>query len=402
MVKQVAYARDAIKVFEDKHPISKLNDKEAELRKSPSDNFALWRGSEIKECGDTEANDLMEPLVKEGLAQKVNMKVKISEKEKNFKDKMMWTRDQVSNKGKLGPCLLLPSLLSPSLPPSLAPQVHLLRRLQKEVTGRVRSLRFFVNVRDLQREGADRVLANGNGNSPRRGGKASGSGDDLALLSCCGHMGPLSLVKRSAADQLCHEHPKCTAPARPSCVIPVAELGVEAGTGGSVGVKLGAVIGLVKRIPKDERVIIFVQFKDLLEKVAEALKAEHIAAALLAGTPNQRSTIIDAFQQPELKSNEPRVLLLNLRDESAAGANLTQASHAIFVHPLLVSSQTEYTSCDTQAVGRIRRYGQARTVQLYRFLVSNSIDEEVFLSRRDDARSLLSQASTAETVGPMA
>jgi len=76
LVKQVAYARDAIKVFEDKHPLSKLNDKEAELRKSPSDNFALWRGSEIKECGDTEANDLMEPLVKEGLAQKVNMKVK--------------------------------------------------------------------------------------------------------------------------------------------------------------------------------------------------------------------------------------------------------------------------------------------------------------------------------------
>ena len=116
MVKQVAYARDAIKVFEDKHPISKLNDKEAELRKSPSDNFALWRGSEIKECGDTEANDLMEPLVKEGLAQKVNMKVKISEKEKNFKDKMMWTRDQVSNKRKLAPAfsyLLSSHLLSP-------------------------------------------------------------------------------------------------------------------------------------------------------------------------------------------------------------------------------------------------------------------------------------------------
>ena len=135
--------------------------------------------------------------------------------------------------------------------------------------------------------------------------------------------------------------------------------------------------------------------------MAEALKAEHVAAALLAGTPNQRSTIIDAFQQPELRSNEPRVLLLNLRDESAAGANLTQASHAIFVHPLLVNSQTEYTSCDTQAVGRIRRYGQARTVQLYRFLVSNSIDEETFVSRRDDARTLLAQASTAEGVGPL-
>ena len=50
--------------------------------------------------------------------------MKLSDKEKTFKDKMAWTRDQV----------------------------HLLRRLQKEVTGRVRSLRFFENVRKLQRE----------------------------------------------------------------------------------------------------------------------------------------------------------------------------------------------------------------------------------------------------------
>ena len=30
------------------------------------------------------------------------------------------------------------------------------------------------------------------------------------------------------------------------------------------------------------------------------------------------------------------------RDESSSGANLTTANHAIFVHPLLTSSQYEY------------------------------------------------------------
>ena len=45
------------------------------------------------------------------------------------------------------------------------------------------------------------------------------------------------------------------------------------------------------------------------------------------------------------------MLLLNLRDESAAGANLTAANHAIFLHPLLVQTQQEYDACDTQAVG---------------------------------------------------
>ena len=95
------------------------------------------------------------------------------------------------------------------------------------------------------------------------------------------------------------------------------------------------------------------------------------------------------------------MLLLNLRDESAAGANLTAASHAIFVHPLLVNRQEEYNSCDTQAVGRIRRYGQSRVVHLYRFIVANSIDEDIFRQRReDDAPALLKNAATADNVRP--
>ena len=217
-------------------------------------------------------------------------------------------------------------------------------------------------------------------------------------------------MQRKAEEQLCFEHPHCKAPARPSCVIPVAELGSEGGgvdgaAGGAnsaTGVKLSSVIGLIRRIPKDERVLVFVQFQDLLDKVAEALKDAGIGAVRLTGTPNQRSTIIEAFQEPSLKSGQPRVLILNLRDESAAGANLTQASHAIFVHPLLVSSQIEYTSCDTQAVGRIRRYGQGRVVQLYRFLVANSIDEDIFRDRRQaDAQSLIQAAAPSETVAPL-
>ena len=127
-----------------------------------------------------------------------------------------------------------------------------------------------------------------------------------------------------------------------------------------------------------------------------------MAVVMLVGTPLQRSSIIDNFQQLELKAGEPRVLLLNLRDESAAGANLTAASHAIFVHPLLVGSQQEYTSCDTQAVGRVRRYGQSRTVQLYRFLVANSIDEDIFRDRRAaDAEALLASAASGDKVRPI-
>jgi hypothetical protein len=67
-----------------------------------------------------------------------------------------------------------------------------------------------------------------------------------------------------------------------------------------------------------------------------------------------------------------------------------------------VGSQQEYTSCDTQAVGRVRRYGQSRTVQLYRFLVANSIDEDIFRDRRAaDAEVLLASAASGDKVRPI-
>ena len=150
----------------------------------------------------------------------------------------------------------------------------MLRRLQKEVTGRVRALRFFDHVRKLQQgDGAwEGPSAGGVNSSPSRQRVVAGKRpEQLCLLSCCGHVGETQRVQRAASEQLCFEHPACQAPARPSCVIPVAELGKEAGGGGAVGVKLAGVIGLVQRIPKSERVLVFVQFPDLLDKVCLSL-----------------------------------------------------------------------------------------------------------------------------------
>ena len=188
-------------------------------------------------------------------------------------------------------------------PARLAWQVHRLRRLQKEVTGRVRSLRFFENVRKLQLEGEGAL---GGAGSPSRGGGGRGGspmrdrvtaprqGSGLALLSCCGHVGECGLVTRAASEQLCHMAPACKAPARPSCVVPVSELGTElsGGGGGSsgVGAKLTSVISLIKRIPRDERILVFVQFQDLLERVDEALRESGVAAVRLWGTPMARSS----------------------------------------------------------------------------------------------------------------
>jgi SNF2 family DNA or RNA helicase len=79
------------------------------------------------------------------------------------------------------------------------------------------------------------------------------------------------------------------------------------------------------------------------------------------------------------------VLLLNMRDESASGANLTTANHAIFIHPLLTETQQEYEACETQAVGRVCRYGQERDVTIWRFLVTESMDTAIYQQRVENA-----------------
>ncbi|KAK6026608.1 hypothetical protein OSTOST_07410 [Ostertagia ostertagi] len=56
----------------------------------------------------------------------------------------------------------------------------------------------------------------------------------------------------------------------------------------------------------------------------------------------------------------------------ANGLNLTEANHIIFMEPI-----TE-TSVLSQAVGRIDRIGQRRTITVHNFIVKGSIEEEIY------------------------
>jgi len=132
-----------------------------------------------------------------------------------------------------------------------------------------------------------------------------------------------------------------------------------------------------KEIRQDDRILVFVQFPDLMKKVAEALTANEVAFLEIRGTATQKSKNLEKFQN----DSEERVLLLNVMDESASGANLTSANHAIFLSPLLAPSQEIYDACETQAIGRLRRYGQTKHVHVYRYLTKNTIDEEIYQQR---------------------
>ncbi|KZO91677.1 hypothetical protein CALVIDRAFT_567992 [Calocera viscosa TUFC12733] len=267
----------------------------------------------------------------------------------------------------------------------LREQTHVIRRLEKELIGRVRSLRYFANVRDLQtldeKHRRARVTEVICPNCPYTKGPLPI--DDLSILSSCGHMGCRRCVMEHAMREECvHRQDGCGAQARELNIVPADTLGMDETRDRKTkhyGIKLEKMMRLVKHeIPTEERVLIFVQFPDLTEKVAAALKAHNISFLQIRGSASQKSKALQEFQNPDASV---KVLLLNVMDESASGANLTVANHAIFISPLLAPTQEIYEANETQAIGRLQRFGQTQLVHVYRFLTTNSIDITIFEDR---------------------
>ncbi|CAE6530732.1 unnamed protein product [Rhizoctonia solani] len=263
---------------------------------------------------------------------------------------------------------------------------HVLRKLVKELVARVRSHRFFLAVRDLQQDRAHEKIVD----CPSCGRKNL-PWEDIALLSSCGHMGCEECVRdaTSMGSEVCVLARKngpdaggCSAGARDHNVVKATTLGKDGQhdrNGKHFGKKLEAIMDLIKtKIPEEERVLVFVQFPDLMKKIAAALSDNDIPFLQIQGTANAKSKALDSFQKPESKD---RVLLLNVMDESASGANLTIANHAVFLSPLLTPSPHIYEAAETQAIGRIRRYGQTKLVHVWRFLTRDSIDTEIYEDR---------------------
>ena len=123
---------------------------------------------------------------------------------------------------------------------------HVLKKLEKELVGRYRSLRYFTVVRDLQQE-SERTRTV----SCPVCGKANLPISDTAILSSCGHMGCHSCVLAKAQEEecVCRQRDGCTAVARILNIVKADTLGVDEDRDMRVkhfGMKLEKVVALVK------------------------------------------------------------------------------------------------------------------------------------------------------------
>jgi len=128
-------------------------------------------------------------------------------------------------------------------------QTHIIRKLTKELVGRVRSLRYFTVVRDLQKQRETPPALSCPGCQ-----RDEVPMDEVAVLSSCGHTGCMKCVKEAADREECVYAPsgQCKAAARALNIVKGETLGVDDeardGNGKHYGKKLEMVVDLVKYV----------------------------------------------------------------------------------------------------------------------------------------------------------
>ena len=145
------------------------------------------------------------------------------------------------------------------------------------------------------------------------------------------------------------------------------------------GSKLGKLIMMVRNIviEPESRIIIFSQWDFMLSLIGKTLSENSIANCFVKGNVWSRNSAISKFKNGKTLSGEDnKVIMLSLKN-SASGTNLTEATHIFFVEPINASCD-EVSAIEGQAIGRACRLGQKRKVELYRILVKDTIEEEIY------------------------
>lgn len=185
------------------------------------------------------------------------------------------------------------------------------RSLIAEWVTRLRALRFLETVRGLQ--GA-KVLPPCSSCS-----YTTNIVSELNVLGQCGHVLCHTCIKDTFESEECKVH-GCRGSAKPFHVINASRLGRDdeeesVSQGGKKMEELARLLKDTTRIPEDDRVLLFVQFPELIRvagKVLDDAGIEYTAVETI-GRPSANN--IKEFQE----KLEKKVLILNMGSESAAG-----------------------------------------------------------------------------------
>ncbi|HYZ75620.1 MAG TPA: DEAD/DEAH box helicase, partial [Chthoniobacterales bacterium] len=135
----------------------------------------------------------------------------------------------------------------------------------------------------------------------------------------------------------------------------------------STSAKVDALVDLLDPlIAEGNKVLIFSQFVEMLKLIAARLNELELPIYLLTGETNGRAKVIEEFD------NHPgaAVFLLSLK-AGGSGLNLAAASYVILFDPWW------NPAVENQAIDRVHRIGQSKTVFAYRLIIQDSIEDKI-------------------------
>ncbi len=145
--------------------------------------------------------------------------------------------------------------------------------------------------------------------------------------------------------------------------------------------KIGSIIHYLQtEIQKNDKVILFSQWDEMLHKVGSILEGYKLNLVYCNGSVYQRKRAIQQFST----NADINIIMLSSRN-AASGINLTAANKIILLEP--VYGSIEYrNSIESQAVGRADRIGQKRPIEVCRFIIEDTIEEDILKNNIDDSK----------------
>lgn len=154
---------------------------------------------------------------------------------------------------------------------------------------------------------------------------------------------------------------------------------------GNFGAKIDSITRLILDLIQQEKsvkILVFSEWQEVLDIVSVALKLNKIPH-------DSRKSLGKRIQS--FKTQDFNVLLLPVKN-GGNGLNLIEATHVIFVEPLL------NPGLDAQAVNRVHRIGQTKNTHVYRFCINNTIETKILSWTKDSARIMSHKQNKKEII----
>ena len=130
--------------------------------------------------------------------------------------------------------------------------------------------------------------------------------------------------------------------------------------------KLDALMEMLDEVVADgHRVLVFSQFTRFLTMARDRIRAAGIAHCYLDGRTRRRTAVLAEF-----RTGQAPVFLISLK-AGGFGLNLTEADYCVLLDPWW------NPATEAQAIDRVHRIGQTKSVIVYRLVAKDTIEEKV-------------------------